>query len=87
MMDKVQYPFFSEPGEALQRRFDQVIMLVQVQVPAERKKYTGKVSEHDQGTEVEIDECREDNNGNAVVVEGMRLTVLEFLDLQPVCRV
>ena len=46
VMDKVQMALFPEPGEALQVCFGQVIMFVQVQMPAKCRKNTNEVSDH-----------------------------------------
>jgi len=81
-MYEVKSPFFPKPGEAFERRVGQVVMLVQVQMPTEGCEDTGEVGEHHQWTQIDVDKSCEGNDGNALVIEGVRLAVLELLGLQ-----
>jgi hypothetical protein len=84
MMNKVQVALFPKPGEALKVSFGQVIMFVQVQMPAESREYADEVSDHYYCTGNEIDQCRDHDDWYAVVIQCVRLKIDELLGLQVV---
>ena len=75
VMDKVQTAFLPKPREAFKWRVDQVVMLVQVYMPAERKDDAQQVGAHDSGSANPIRQHCHQNDRNAVVVQRMRLQV------------
>ncbi len=75
VMDKVQTAFLPKPCEAFKWRVDQVVMLVQVYVPAEREDDAEQVGAHDSGSANPIGQYCDQNDRNAVVVERVRLQI------------